>query len=417
MAMRSADDYFKLSRSPLLNHLRTENKKSPPGNQILDFITKRLWSWLFYYLKSRFLPKYPYPDYPAPETGIYPLHKEDPSGEEPVTIAVVADWGTDTLESIRISGQMAKHRPDYTVHLGDTYFVGAPPEIEKNFTSPGSAWCRGKIGSFALLGNHEMYAQGIAFFKELLPSLGIRNKSSGIYDGQKAGFFCLENEHWRILGLDTGYHSIGRIPLAELIFTPDCRLDDILIQWLREKVRLDDPDDKRGLLILTHHQYISSFKSEGEFQKPASQLAALIGKQRPVLWLWGHEHKFSIFEKTQVKDGITAYGRCMGHGGMPVEIKTSSFVRKKKARGYSRLVMVDERQKPGTEQYPLGYNGYALIKIKGDELRIGYYDIQNFLLEETWKASPSGEISGKIKVDSNFDQAQKTIKNWEDAVK
>src|SRR6202035_5285651 len=97
-------------------------------------------------------------------------------------------------------------------------------EIASNFTAVGNPWTRGKVGSFALLGNHEMYAQGIAFFDHLLHTLGSRDRSSRNYGGQKARFFCLENDHWRILGLDTGYHSISK-PFIELIFGADCHFD------------------------------------------------------------------------------------------------------------------------------------------------------------------------------------------------
>lgn len=413
--MRQSEDYFKLSRSPLFNHFNTENKKSAPGNKILDFITKRVWSWLYYYLRSRFSPKHAYPAYISPDTGIYMLTKELPSDDGPVCLAVVADWATDTLESIEISSKIAAHSPDYTIHMGDTYYVGAPQEIASNFTDAGNPWVRGKVGSFALLGNHEMFAQGIAFFDHLLQTLGIRDRDSGKYNGQRAGFFCLENDHWRVLGLDTGYHSISK-PIIELVVGADCHFDDILIKWLKEIVRITDPLDKRGILILTHHQYVTAFKSETEYQKPAAQLAELIGENRSVLWLWGHEHKFSMFEKTHVDGGVTAYGRCIGHGGMPVEIHSNEFTMDPKAKGYSKLVMVDRRKKRGTDQYPLGYNGYALIKIHAEELRISYYDYDALLIEEIWKVDDQGMIKGAIQVEPAFSAAQAPVKNWEDAV-
>ena len=59
-------------------------------------------------------------------------------------------------------------------------------------------------------GNHEMYALGKAYFKIMLQTLGMREPSTGQVRPQKASFFCLENEHWRIIGLDTGYNSVRR---------------------------------------------------------------------------------------------------------------------------------------------------------------------------------------------------------------
>ena len=418
---RTENDYLKMTRSVLLNHLRTEVKKSKyetPANKIGDFFTKRVWAWFYYYATSRFGKNYPYKTYTGLDNGIYNI-KATETGADTVTIALTADWGTDTSESFLVAKKMGEHNPDYTIHLGDTYYVGAPHEIEINFTKPGSPWVRGKKGSFAVLGNHEMYARGSAFFKKLLPTLGIKDVA-GNFIGQKAGFFCLENEHWRILGLDTGYHSIGKIPFLELIpgFGPDCHFDQMLVDWLKNTLKLNDSNDKRGLLILSHHQYITAFMDEGEYLVPAQQLAKLIGKDRPVVWLWGHEHKFSVFEKAQVKNGITAYGRCIGHGGMPIELNTKSFKRLKSAHGDTKLVMVDTRVKKGTLSYPIGYNGYVVLLLKNEQLEIGYYDEEGKLFSETWAADiQSGNIKGSIDVPGIT--ALKTVdgKVWGDAVR
>ena len=62
------------------------------------------------------------------------------------------------------------------------------------------------------------------------------------------------------------------------------------------------------LILLSHHGPHSAF--EGWYQIPAKQLAKLI--HRPVTWFWGHEHRLAIYEKFSVKEGIEAYGRCIG---------------------------------------------------------------------------------------------------------
>jgi hypothetical protein len=412
---REQADYKHLSRFPVVNHLHTEQVKSEPGHKILDFITKRFWSWIYYYLKSRFGRNYPYPAYIPPDTGIYSLNEGN--DHERVTIALVADWATNTRESIQIAQKIAAHDPDYTIHLGDTYYVGATHEIENNFLVPEAPWYRGRKGSFALLGNHEMYAQGESFFRDLLPTLGPRNGDTGEYGKQKAGFFCLENEYWRILGLDTGYHSVGKIPVIELIFPPDCSFDRILLDWLQNTVRLNDGNDKRGLVILTHHQYITAFKDEKEYFRPAQQLADLIGSERPVIWLWGHEHKFSVFQKAKMDKGVTAYGRCIGHGGMPVELKDKSFEYNDEAKGASYLVAADTRQRSGTNDYPLGHNGYALLKIERDLLTIGYYDEEGLLLEEQWKTDALGIIRGQhVQAAPCFEQCRRDDKSWDQLI-
>jgi len=413
---RTQADYSSMSHSLLLNHLKTEIKKSKNGpllNKITDFFSKRVWSWIYYYLTSRFGPNYPYPTYSGTDKGIYHL------GDETAKIAIVADWATDTAESTAVAGEMAYHDPDYTIHLGDTYFVGAPHEIVENFVGRGAPWVHGKKGSFAVLGNHEMYARGVSFFKRLLPTLGMKD-AEGNSLGQQTGFFCLQNDYWRILALDTGYHSIGKIPVIEMLpwFAPDCHFDPMLMDWLRKDVELGDEKDRRGLLILTHHQYITAFQQESEYQMPANQLASFIGQQRPVVWLWGHEHKLSVFEHAQHGSGITAYGRCIGHGGMPIELDTKEFQYDNKSFGVEKLVMVDRRKKPGTGSYPLGYNGYVMLTLAADTLEISYHDQTGRLFSESWKASlETGLISGTITPPTNPEMLPtEPGKNWDDAV-
>jgi len=304
---RAALEYVNLGRSQMENHLRTERskeRKDRPIYQFRDFLRESIWKWAWYYLRSRFGLKHPYPVYMHPDTGIYEMS----SGKtNEIRIAIAGDWATNTADAFRVADHIAAHDPEYTVHIGDIYFVGAPHEVAANFTAKGSAWVRGSKGSFAILGNHEMYGRGISFFRDLLPTLGIR-ANSGEYQGQGAGYFCLETPQWRIIGIDTGYNAVG-LPLIERLpgHTPDSRLPDSLVDWLKSTVKLGDAADRRGIVILSHHQYISAF-GNGDYLVPAEQLAQVIGKNRPVIWLWGHEHKFAVYDKAQLGDGVTAYG-------------------------------------------------------------------------------------------------------------
>lgn len=411
---RSNRLYRKLERSPLVNHYRTDRykfEKEKPGHSIWDFLTGALLKWLWHYLKNRFGPKYRYPKYES-ESGIYKLT----SNGEDIVIGIAADWATNTEESIRVAQEISKKNPHYSIHLGDTYYVGEPDEIAANFLpEENSNWHRGSKGSFAVLGNHEMYARGIAFFRDLLPNMGLRN-STGKFEGQKAGYFCLENEHWRILGLDTGYHSVGKLPILEMIpkIGPNCHFDQSLMDWLSKTVKLSDPADKRGIVILTHHQPITAFKGESEYVVPAKQIGSLLGSERPIIWLFGHEHKLALYEKSTIKNSLTAYCRCMGNGGMPIEINKQFQVSSRKS-GSDKLVMVDRRIQPALG---LGYNGYVLLKLLNSRLTIEYYDINTFLLSETWMHDiNSGAIKGTILPPVNADLKNEADKVWTDIVK
>jgi predicted phosphodiesterase len=422
---RSETDYLESSRSELVNHLKTEIKKKPK-HDLKDFLTSSLWSWIYHYFKSRFGKKFPYPSCPAADTGIYDIGDT----RQAITIGITSDWATDTPDSFRIAEQISSHDPDFTIHVGDTYYVGAPLEIDSNFVNPGSPWVRGKRGSFAVLGNHEMYARGVAFFERLLATLGMRN-TEGAYLSQKTGYFCLHTKYWRILGLDTGYNSTG-IPILEFLpwFSPDCRFPDELVEWLDKSVGLKNEDDKRGIIILTHHQYITAFEKESEYAKPGKQLAALIPPGRKVIWLWGHEHKLSFFSKETIDDRLAIYGRCMGNGGTPIEINKKSFKPSSSKKGSSKLVGYDRREqkklryklkcrlKNKFKEKSIGFNGYLLLSLDNEHLTISYYDNDNFLLSEYWTVNlSSGQLAGKIEVpaDNKLTLANDSV--WNDAVK
>jgi hypothetical protein len=100
--------------------------------------------------------------------------------------------------------------PHYTLHLGDVYYMGETGEIAENCLGEptsqysGVLWPKGSHGSFALMGNHEMYSGGQGYFDRFLCGLGLLDESRRIRSLQSASFYCLEAEHWLILGLDTG---------------------------------------------------------------------------------------------------------------------------------------------------------------------------------------------------------------------
>lgn len=419
MGKRNKAAYKKLGHSELENFFRTK----PPGaekekadNKLNEFLTEGLNKvvWLFHYLRHRFGFKAKYPKYTNGSTGVYKLNNDN---HIPISIGLVFDWATDTPESDKIAKEITRHAPHYTIHGGDTYFVGDRNEIYENFLAPHSSWHRGSHGSFAIAGNHEMYSNGYAFFRDLLPSLGMRD-NSGKYKGQEAGYFCLENDHWRILGLDTGYNAIGSIPVIEMLpwFTPDCHFHNDIIDWLINVVKLGDKNDKRGIVIITHHPYFTAFKGKSNTIAPAIQLASIIGEHRPVIWLWGHEHKLSLYARHKLEGGVTCYGRCMGNGGMPVELDAKHFEVDPDKSSFLKLVAYDHRASGEEENYNFGYNGYACLRLEEEKLTISYYDIQQLLFSETWQAANDGTIRGKISIPHSCPIHPMPAMVWEDAV-
>jgi hypothetical protein len=96
-----------------------------------------------------------------------------------------------------------KQKPTMAIHLGDIYYGGIAAECE-TFVQlwPFQTNTRNPLigippkTSLELNGNHEMYSGGDAYFNVVLKAFG-----------QSQPFFCLGNEHWRLIGLDTAICS------------------------------------------------------------------------------------------------------------------------------------------------------------------------------------------------------------------
>jgi len=161
-------------------------------------------------------------------------------------------------------------------------------------------------------------------------------------------------------------------------------LPDQLVDWLRTTVKLEE--SQRGLVLLGHHQYYSAF--ERGFPRPAQQLAEFI--KRPVLWFWGHEHRMAVYGKASI-GGIEAFGRCLGHGGMPVDIGVAPKA------GEAHLVMYDDRQYTELEGTWVGFNGIANLTFHGELLTVEYRDINyQLLLTEAWRTERGILIGNRI---------------------
>jgi len=387
---RTAEELKGLPRSAALSHLyRSAEAVAPPQHPPVSmFSGVALWEWIRHYLAYVFRSKHAFPPHTAsPQHGMYELATGD--GTEDVRIAVAGDWGTGTDEAEAVAQRMREFDPHFTIHLGDVYYVGDPPEINENclgITDPTNGyapvtWPIGKSGSLALNGNHEMYANGVGYFELLLPRLGVRG-ADGKMQGQQTSYFCLQSAHWRIIAIDTGYNSIGvpilsHIPGLNLIpaIAGDCTLPDPHLQWLTEVVQAGA--DKRGLILLSHHQYFSGFQQD--YRKPAQQLWKA-GLQRKVLWFWGHEHRLAGYDLFG-RDDLKCYGRCIGHGGMPID-------RGGPIQDPTPIFWDDRRAANG-----FGVNGHVNLTFSGAVLRATYVDLKgNALLEEQWGLSDDGGV-------------------------
>jgi hypothetical protein len=379
---RTVDDLQNLPRSAALSQLYRATEAAAPPNYPPEsmFSPSSLGEWIRNYLAYLFKKKHMFPPYTAsPQNAIYDLLDEN--GTENVRLSVAGDWGTGTNEAAAVARQMTNFKPHFTIHMGDVYYVGDPPSVNENCLgtkNPNNnydavTWPIGARGSFALNGNHEMYANGSGYFDVFIPNLGLRD-SVGKMQGQQTSFFCLQNRYWRIIAIDTGYNSTG----IRSIFPGlglSCKLPDDLIQWLIQIVAPDK--DKRGLIVMSHHQYYSSFQEH--YKRPAQQLWEA-GIRRPVLWFWGHEHRLAGYNLYGT-DNLKSYGRCVGHGGMPVDLGTP--------KPGPPISFYDNR----LSRNGFGLNGHVNLSFSGSELSAVYVDLDgNRLLREQWVANANGAV-------------------------
>lgn len=381
--------------SPDLQPVAEDNKLSRL-NKLKIFIERRAWPWIVHCGKYLFSSKADFKTYEQ-ASGIFTARDTNGASTNNVTIALTADWGTCTWESATVAEKMMSHDPQYTIHLGDTYYTGNQEEMNMNYNNDGAPWRKGPSGSFLLMGNHEMYSGGAAYFNTL------QNFGAGSLK-QEAAYFCLQTDYWLVVGIDTGYESVVR-PFLKPQSDDKLKMDTALVKWLSETVNFKSPQNsKKGIIILSHHEYTSAY--EHEYYQPAKQLAALVGDGREVIWLWGHEHLFAVYGKCTYQDGVMAYGRCIGHGGMPIDRdkifeleKKPGFEKRAKDRN---LVITDRRLNKIVDKLAVGFNGYAVLKLNNEQLTITYYSVENIenpvsvpLIEESWQVDTAGRLQGR----------------------
>lgn len=408
--MKTQEELVGLSSTSIVNQLRALKERKPKYD-MHGLMNENWLKWFLQNLANLGNSHYTYQTYlkPAVNNGVFRI---DESTGIATSIALLSDWASDTIESVNVSALVGK--VDYSIHLGDTYYVGNYKEIANNFnTTIGGSWPYGTKGSFALLGNHEMYSSGRSYFKQLLPYMGTYTEPA---KQQEASFFCLENEHWRIIGLDTGYDSLrGWLGVKP---NYDLRLPPMHLDWLKNI--LADKADKRSLIFLSHHQYVSAF--EHEYTAFAKDLSGLLPEGKRVLWFWGHEHRLAVYGKNPLVLGQQVFGRCIGTGGMPVEIgKGKPRSVETTATDNRNLVVYDNRVRNRYDnRIDLGHNGYAMLNLLGPELRIGYYDDNvkvgmpaRLLMQEVWIAD---NVNGSMQAKS-FDIMDKALTIFQENIR
>ncbi len=304
--------------------------------------------WIFGFLAARRLTfkrgTIPFPEGRAPVVKF----------KNPARLVVVGDWATgisrardvaDLMEIYALEG-LEQGRDTHVISLGDVYYAGFEEEYENRFLAcwPVKKKDARKIKSWALNGNHDMYSGGHGFFNVLLadPRFKAQNGSS---------YFLLENDFWRIAGLDTAYDP------------PDTRGNKGNLYgnqgpWVAAEFARKP--NKRTML-LSHHQPFSSW--EGKSPKLIKALKPVFDRDKVDVWFWGHEHRCAVYAETN----YARHASLIGHGGVPVAIGKEGNV--------SKAPFTYEAREPHVSGFQ--QLGFAVVDLDGKDCNVTYYNERN----------------------------------------
>ena len=242
--------------------------------------------WIRSYLRYRLRPKHKLVALDADQgEGIDELRA---GANGSTCLAITGDWADGSPNSRAVATAIERVGADYTCHLGDIYSVGATHEIERKFLGHdgGIAWPLGRLRRMRCPGQSRIQLRRPRLLRRR-PSPAPRapnTKPAASMIPQPATYFCLRNDHWNVIGLDTGYHAVKWAGLEGLVLLlnhlpilKDTRwaqsltteLPDEILDWLRVILA----DDSRAIVVLTHHQDLTTLDPRGPHPKPREQMS------------------------------------------------------------------------------------------------------------------------------------------------
>ena len=227
-----------------------------------------------------------------------PTRKDPIPFDKNARMIVFGDWGSGIPRAQKLAScirhflndGIRENRQQHVIHLGDVYYAGWEFEYRNRFLEywPVKPAESATIGSFTLNGNHDMYYGGNAYYECALADARFKD-----WQG-KSSLVTMENEHWRLFGLDTAYENKT--------------LNGDQVNW----VLTASSARKLKTILLSHHQYCSAYEKAPK--GIVEQVEPLLQSVNVRAWWWGHEHRCVTYKGVP----LVAFPRCVGHGGVPV---------------------------------------------------------------------------------------------------
>jgi CHAT domain/Calcineurin-like phosphoesterase len=282
-----------------------------------------------------------------------------PQIQDRARIILVGDWGTGLPRARKVANQIRKVLDQggceqHVIHLGDTYYSGFGREYETRFLPywPVTLAESGRVGSWSLNGNHDMYSGGYGYYDTLLSDVRFKRQ-------EKSSFFRLYNQYWNIFGLDTAWDDAHIADQRGVLKEPQA-------QWVMSALT----NSHRKNVLLSHHQLFSVYDKQTLVVDP--QLNLLLDTNSVNAWFWGHEHRCMMFRPFRE----VQYGRCLGNGGVPVYVAhpDDTTVQDPGAFEYRAYI------KDGIEKWALF--AFAVLEFDGPQLHVRYIDENGTLFYE-----------------------------------
>lgn len=281
-----------------------------------------------------------------------PLPDPDAGG---LRIAVIADWGTGTADAARLLAAALAESPHAIIHLGDIYYSGTQDEMNGNFLQVMKS-AGVTVPVYTLAGNHDMYSGGAGYYW-LLDQLA-----------QPASFFCLRNDSWQFLAMDTGYHDSD----PDTVDTNITSLEPSEALWHQDKIA---NAGGRKTVLFSHHQLFTFAETCGSLngveQAVNPRLQATFGPAiangQIACWLWGHEHNFIVYQPF-LGLNISA---CVGAGALPVLVGDNPYGVNPKLQNTPPFIPTAILQNDGTTYC----HSFALVTLNGAAGRVDYIQI------------------------------------------